>query len=167
MATTKTTGKRATSRNGSRAKSSTSRKNSGPKRSNSSRSSANGRQTKAASSGRSRSRASSQDKSAIAAAKDTAVDRSKGAGHAIADAASKVKTPLIAGGTALLGVAAGAAIKDRVGRKSKNPIKRMRGSSMPKLDLDTVKTTADRVSTYGQQASDIAAAVEKTRKKNG
>jgi len=35
-----------------------------------------------------------------------------------------------------------------------------------KLDLDTVKSTADRVTAYGQQASDIAAAVEKTRKKN-
>jgi hypothetical protein len=43
----------------------------------------------------------------------------------------------------------------------------MRGASMPKLDLDTVKLAADRVSAYGQQASDMAAAVEKTRKKNG
>jgi hypothetical protein len=29
-----------------------------------------------------------------------------------------------------------------------------------------VKSAADRVSAYGQQASDIAGAIEKTRKKN-
>jgi hypothetical protein len=34
-----------------------------------------------------------------------------------------------------------------------------------KLDLNTVKSTADRVSAYGKQASDIAAAVERTRSK--
>jgi hypothetical protein len=43
----------------------------------------------------------------------------------------------------------------------------MRGASLPKLDLDTVKQAADRVSAYGQQASDIAAAVERTRNKKG
>jgi len=64
-------------------------------------------------------------------------------------------------------VAAGAAISGRLSGKSRNPITRMRGASMPKLDLDTVKLAADRISAYGQQASDIAAAVEKTRKKNG
>jgi len=75
-----------------------------------------------------------------------------------------------------MGAAAGAVINDRLAtNRSKNPLKRIRGVSMPKptakldlgkLDLDTVKSTADRVTAYGQQASDIAAAVEKTRKKN-
>ena len=37
---------------------------------------------------------------------------------------------------------------------------------LSKVDLDSVKSAAERVSAYGQQASDIAAAVEKTRKKN-
>jgi len=105
---------------------------------------------------------------------DTAVDKTRSAGHAVADAASKAKTPLIAGGTAIAGAAAGVVIKDRLGiKRSKNPLKRMGGMSMPslpksatKLDLDTVKKTAERVSAYGQQASDLAAAVEKTRKKN-
>jgi hypothetical protein len=32
--------------------------------------------------------------------------------------------------------------------------------------LGTVKSVADRVSAYGQRASDIAAAVEKTRNNN-
>ena len=35
-----------------------------------------------------------------------------------------------------------------------------------KLDFDQVKSAAERVSAYGQQASDIVAAIEKTRKKN-
>jgi hypothetical protein len=60
-------------------------------------------------------------------------------------------------------------------RSSKNPLRRLRGTSIPKsvrnadlskIDLDTVKKAAERVSAYGQQASDIAVAVEKTRKKN-
>jgi hypothetical protein len=149
MATTKTRSKRSTSRNGSRA---------------SSNSASKSRKTSASGS---RSRSSTQNKSTVESIKDTAVEQTKSAGSTIADVAGKAKTPLIAGGTAVLGVAAGAAINSRLSGKSKNPIKRMRGASMPKLDLDTVKQAADRVSAYGQQASDIAAAVEKTRKKNG
>jgi len=67
-------------------------------------------------------------------------------------------------------------LKDRLDSKgSRNPLRRMRGPSLPKsvrnadlskIDFDTVKKAAERVSAYGQQASDIAAAVEKTRKKN-
>ena len=159
MATTKTTSKRSTSRNGSRATSSSAGKGSASKRPTRS-SSTNSRSKK-------RSTSSSQNKSNVEAIKDTAVDQTKSAGATIADAAGKAKTPLIAGGTALLGVAAGAVINGRLSGKSRNPIKRMRGASMPKLDLDMVKLAADRVSAYGQQASDIAAAAEKTRKKNG
>ncbi len=159
MATTKTTSKRSTSRNGSRATSSSAGKGSASKRSTRN-SSTNSRSKK-------RSTSSSQNKRNVEAIKDTAVEQTKSAGATIADAAGKAKTPLIAGGTALLGVAAGAVINGRLSGKSRNPIKRMRGASMPKLDLDTVKMAADRVSAYGQQASDIAAAVEKTRKKNG
>lgn len=98
------------------------------------------------------------------------------AAHAISEAASKAKTPLIVGGTALAGAAAGAVVKDRLGTKrSRNPFSRLRGVSLPKptaklklgeLDLDKVKSAADRVSAYSQQASDIATAMEKTRKKN-
>ncbi len=70
-----------------------------------------------------------------------------------------------------MGVAAGAVLHGRLAaNRSKNPLKRLRGGSMPKpptkLDLGAVKSAAERVSAYGQQASDIAAAVEKTRKKN-
>ncbi len=103
--------------------------------------------------------------------KDTAVNGTKGGGRAVADAASKAKLPLIAGGTAIVGAATGVVLKDRLGAsKSKNPLNRLGGMSMPKsvakLDLDTVKSAADRVSAYGQQASDIASAIEKTRKES-
>ena len=89
--------------------------------------------------------------------------------RAVADLASKAKVPLIAGGTAIVGAAAGVVLKDRLGAgKSRNPLNRLGGMSMPKsvakLDLATVKSAADRVSAYGQQASDIAGAIEKTRK---
>jgi hypothetical protein len=81
------------------------------------------------------------------------------------------------GGTALVGAAAGAVIKDRFfgTKRSKNPLSRLHGVSLPRptgklnlseLDLDKVKSTAERVSAYSQQASDIATAVQKTRKKN-
>jgi hypothetical protein len=164
MATTNTRSKRSTSRNGSRATSASAGKDSASKRSTRS-SSTNSRSKKTSGTG-SRSTSSSQSKSNVEAIKDTAVQQTKSAGATIADAAGKAKTPLIAGGTALLGVAAGAAMNSRLSGRSRNPIKRMREASMPKLDLDTVKQAADRVSAYGQQASDIAAAVEKTRKKN-
>jgi hypothetical protein len=104
---------------------------------------------------------------------NTVIARTKSAGHAVADAASKAKTPLIAGGTAIAGAAVGAVVRDRLNGSSKGPIRRLRGASLPKparnlrkVDLDTVKTFADRMSAYGRQASDIAEAVERTRKKN-
>lgn len=120
---------------------------------------------------RSQSRPSAPSRNGAGSIKDTAIDGTKAAGSAVATALSKAKTPLIAGGTALVGIAAGAAIQGRMAAsRSKNPLKRLRGVSMPKpaakLDLGAVKSAAERVSAYGQQASDIAAAVEKTRKKN-
>jgi hypothetical protein len=166
MAATNTRSKRSTSRNGSRATSTSGGRGSASKRTGRS-SSANSRSKRTSGTGRRRSTSNSQSRSNVEAMKDTAVEQTKRAGTTIADAAGKAKTPLIAGGTALLGVAAGAAMNHRLSGKSKNPIKRLRGASPRKLDLETVKQAADRVSAYGQQASDIAAAVEKTRKKNG
>ena len=118
-----------------------------------------------------KSRSTGQSRNGVKSLKDTVVDGTKASGRAAADVASKAKVPLIAGGAAIVGAAAGVVLKDRVGpSKSKNPLKRLDGMSMPKsvakLDLDTVKSAADRVSAYGQQASDIAGVIEKTRQKN-
>lgn len=154
---TATRGKSTTSRNGSKAKTSASR----------ARSSSTSTKRRS-----SQSKPRAQSKNGAGSVKDTAVERTKAAGHAIAGAASKAKTPLIAGGTALAGAAVGAVVKDRVD-SSKGPLKRLRSSSLAKpaknlgkLDAGRVKSVADRVTTYGQRASDIASAVEKTSKKN-
>ena len=186
--TAKTTRKKAPSRNGSSSASSRARKSGSTKRP-SSRASSNGtasRTRKPAStsakkksgstSARSKPQSNAQSRNGLASAPGVAVEKAKGAAHAISNAASKAKTPLVVGGTALVGAAAGAVVKDRLGKKrSRNPLNRLRGVSLPKpttklnlseLDLDKVKRTGERVSAYGQQASDIATAMEKTRKKN-
>jgi hypothetical protein len=179
---TKTTTRSSKSRNGSRAtgsgKSAASKRTSSKsssKRSSTNGSRANGSRAKSTSK-QPQSRPTARSRNGAGSIKDTAIDQTKAAGLAVADAASKAKTPLIAGGTALVGAAVGVVVKDRlVAKRSNNPLKRLRGVSMPKpatkldlskLDLDTVKSAAERVSAYGQQASDIATAVEKTRKKN-
>ncbi len=144
---------------------------------NSSRRSSNGSRAKGASASRSRSRAqsrSAQNRNGDGSIAHTAIDQAKTSGRAVADAAAKAKTPLIAGATALVAAAGGAVIKSRLGagNSKKSPLKRLGGSKhmakldLGKLDLDTVKTLATQMKLYGQQASDIADAVEKTRKKN-
>jgi hypothetical protein len=159
--------KGSTSRSGPKA----SKKSGAAKRSTSKRGSANGSQATSTTQSRSKSQSTGQSRNGAESFKDTVVDGTKAGGRAVADVASKARVPLIAGGTAIVGAAAGVVLKDRLGAsKSKNPLKRLGGMSMPKsaakLDLDTVKSAAERVSAYGQQASDIAGAIEKTRKKN-
>jgi hypothetical protein len=157
------------------------------------------------------------------------------AGNAVTSAARKLKTPAIAAGAGLAGVAGGIALArgsrkkllgvslpngrtarsasknlgnvaknlgafaERTGRvaeqvrvaseaigesntRSKSPVEvvlegltsrsqsRAGWYTVPrsaaKLDLDAVKSAAERVSVYGQQASDIVGAIEKTRKEN-
>ncbi len=178
--TAKRTPKKATSRNGSSSGSSASSKRSSAKRSGS-RASSNGsasrtRKPASTSAKKSGSTSARTKPRATAQSGNGAVEKAKGAAHVVSEAASKARIPLIAGGTALVGAAAGAVIKDRFGTKrSNNPLKRLRGVSLPsptsrlnlsELDLDKIKNTAERVNAYSQQASDIATAMEKTRKKN-
>jgi hypothetical protein len=172
--------KRSNSRSSTRQKATGSSRSTSAKRSNStssSRRSSNGSRAKGASASRSRSRAqsrSAQNRNGAGSIADTTLDKAKTSGRAVADAAAKAKTPLIAGATALVGAAGGAVIKSRLaaGNSKKSPLKRLGGSKqmakldLGKLDLDTVKTIATQMKNYGQQASDIAEAVEKTRKKN-
>lgn len=184
----KSTNKKARSRNGSSPRSSSSTRNGSgsAKRSTSQRAgSSRTRAKQGSSSTRARSkstRAGTKSRSGAHAGNgaasfaSAAVEKTKSVGGTISEAASKAKTPLIAGGTALVGAAAGAVVKDRLEKsRSKGPLQQLRGISLPKpsgklnlakLDLEKVKSVADRVSAYGQQASDIASAAEKTRKKN-
>lgn len=164
------TGKRSgpsrSSSNG-RAKSTGTRAKSSGSRAKSSNGRAKSSSGRAKSSSASRTRSTAQSRNGSASFAETAMDKAKTTGHTVADAASKAKTPLIAGGTALAGVAAGALIKSRAGANEKSPLKKLGGMRpAANIDLDTIKTVADRVTAYGQQASDIADAVEKTRKKN-
>ena len=172
--------KSSNSRSDTRQKATGSSRSTSAKRSNStssSRRSSNGSRANGASASRSRSRAqsrSAKNRNGAGSIADTAIDKAKTSGRAVADAAAKAKTPLIAGATALVGAAGGAVIKSRLeaGNSKKSPLKRLGGSKqmakldLGKLDLDTVKTVATQMKVYGQQASDIADAVEKTRKKN-
>ena len=116
-----------------------------------------------------RSTKSRSSNSTSAASKNGATGKLSSAGHTVAEAASKAKTPLIAGGAALAGAAGGILVKNRAG-SSRGPLSKL--PSMPsvnlsKVDLETVKSAAERVSSLSRQAADIADAAEKTRKKNG
>jgi signal recognition particle GTPase len=94
------------------------------------------------------------------------------AGAKAGEIASKAKTPLLAGGAAVAGLAGiaagGIAMKNR--NSSRNPLKKIGTPSIPKsvkkFDLDTVSSTAKRVGKIGQQVGDVAEAAEKARKKS-
>ena len=159
--------KSSKSRSGTRQKATGSSRSTSAKRSNSTSSSRRSSKRRANSQ-------SAKNRNGAGSIADTAIDKAKTSGRAVADAAAKAKTPLIAGATALVGAAGGAVIKSRLeaGNSKKGPLKRLGDSKqmakldLGKLDLDTVKTLATQMKVYGQQASDIADAVEKTRKKN-
>jgi hypothetical protein len=112
-------------------------------------------------------------KSTSAAGQNGVPSKLGSAGETVAEAASKAKTPLIAGGAAVAGAVGGVLVKNRI-NASRGPMQKLRRVSLPrpsraltrKFDLGTVRSTAERVGSLSQQAADIAAAAEKTRKKN-
>ena len=89
------------------------------------------------------------------------------AGGTVAQIASKAKTPLIAAGAVLAGVAGGLALRSQ-NHKSRNPLKKMSAPSidLSKIDLDSLTSAAQRVGKIGQQVGDVAEATEKARKKH-
>jgi hypothetical protein len=143
------------------------------------RSSANSTAARNGRSSGSKARSSRGSGRKAASSRNGASSAVSSAGQTVAAAASKAKTPLIAGGAALAGAAGTLLIKNRMSTP-KGPIQKLRAASLPKpslpkfngeflnnLDLGRVKSTAERVSSLGQQAADIAAAAEKTNKKHG
>jgi hypothetical protein len=137
------------------------------------RSSSNSRNSKSrGTNNRSSNSRSTKSRSAngkAAASRNGASAKLSSAGQTVGEAVSKAKTPLMAGGAVLAGAAAGALAKSRVDA-SKGPMRKL--PSMPslnlsKVDLETVKSVAERVGSLSRQAADIADAAEKTRKKNG
>ncbi len=95
------------------------------------------------------------------------------AGGKVAELASKAKTPLLAGGAALAGIAGGVALKSR--DQLRRPLNGLRSVSLPKsfknvdlgkVDLDAVMDAARQVRSLGEQVGDVVDAAEKTRKKH-
>ena len=91
------------------------------------------------------------------------------AGGTVAQIASKAKTPLVAAGAVLAGIAGGLAMRSQ-NHKSRNPLKKMSAPSITdsigKIDLDSLTSAAQRVGKIGQQVGDVAEAAEKARKKH-
>jgi hypothetical protein len=164
---TSSTGSRSTSRNG----------RSGSSRSSASRSSKTTRNRNAT---RARNGASTASKTKVAelAAKakpqaEKVPDAVRKTGGKVSDVASKAKTPLLAGGAALAGLAGGVALKSRTANR--RPIKKLRSRSLPKslknidlgkVDLDAITDAARRVRSIGEQVGDVADAADKARKKH-
>jgi hypothetical protein len=86
----------------------------------------------------------------------------------VTELASKAKTPLLAGGAALAGIAGGVALKSRT--ESKRPTKRFRAVQLPKslknVDLDQLIEAGRRVRSIGEQVGDVADTADKTHKKH-
>jgi hypothetical protein len=91
----------------------------------------------------------------------------------VGDFASKAKTPLVAGGAALAGIAGGVALKSRT--ENKRPVGKLKTRKLPeslrnidlsKVDLDAVTKAAKRIASVGEQVGDVADAADKTRKKH-
>ena len=146
---------------------SSSRNGSSSKASSSSRRgrSSNGSQTqrKRSSASSTRSRAKSTGRSAARSGTGAVSN----AGGTVAQIASKAKTPLVAAGAVLAGVAGGLAMRSQ-NHKSRNPLKKMSAPSidLSKIDLDSLTSAAQRVGKIGQQVGDVAEAAEKARKKH-
>jgi hypothetical protein len=90
-------------------------------------------------------------------------------GGKVAELASKAKTPLLAGGAAIAGIAGGVALKSRNG-SSRRPLKALRSVSLPKslkhVDLEQVIEVGRQVRAIGEQVGDVADTAAKTRKKH-
>ena len=125
----------------------------------------------------SKSRSSSSGNGAVgklSEARDSVVSGAKGAGETVAEVSAKARTPLMAGGAALAGIAGGLAAR-RLGGRSKNPLQRAlsksplsgKGVDLSKLDLQTLTSAGRRVGSLGQQIGEISKAVEEGRKKGG
>jgi hypothetical protein len=164
---TSSTGSRSTSRNG----------RSGSSRSSTSRSS---KTTPKRNSTRSRNGASSAPKTKVAeiAAKakpqaEKVPETVRKTGGKVTNVAAKAKTPLLAGGAALAGLAGGLVLKSRT--ENKRPIGKLRTRALPKslknidlgkVDLEAITDAGRRIRSIGEQVGDVADAAEKTRKKH-
>ena len=156
-----------------RKRTSTTRRGSAGSRNGSSKTSkARNRNTSA----KSRNGSSKASKSAVAelAAKaKPQAEKVKRTGDMVSQVAAKVKTPLIAGGAALAGLAGGVALKSRT--ENRRPVEKLRMRALPKafrsldlgkVDLKQLAEMGRKVRSIGEQVGDVADAADKTRKKH-
>lgn len=131
--------------------------------------------TRATSSGTRAKASASRAKSSASRAKSSGESAVSKAGSKVGEFASKAKTPLLAGGAALAGIAGGVAMKNR--SNSRSAFKKLSGPSMSmpkslkkidlgKIDFETITSAAQRAGKIGQQVGDVAEAAEKARKKS-
>ena len=81
----------------------------------------------------------------------------RAAGKAVSAATSRARTPLIAGGAALAGLAGGLALINRA--RNGSGLGR-RSSKDGAFDLDSIASAAKRLSSFGDQVGVIASAVQ-------
>jgi hypothetical protein len=86
----------------------------------------------------------------------------------VSNLASKAKTPLLAGGAALAGVAGGIALKSRTA--SKRRPSRFASVQLPKalknIDVEQMIDAGRQVRAIGEQVGDVADTAARTRKKH-
>ena len=109
----------------------------------------------------------------LAAKAKPQAEKVKRTGDRVSHAAAKAKTPLIAGGAALAGLAGGVALKSRT--EHRRPVEKLRTRALPKslrnidlskVDLHKIAEIGHRMRSIGEQVGDLADAAEKTRKKH-
>lgn len=175
---TKSSGKRSgSSRSSSRSGSSSTKASSRSRRRSSNGSRAKGSTSRSQASRKRSSGATSRARSTGRGAASAGRAAPSKAGGTVAQVASKAKTPLLAGGAALAGIAGALVMRDR--NKTRNPLKKMSAPSMPKgmskslskvdlskVDIESLTSAGRRVGKIGQQVGAVAEATDWARKKN-
>jgi len=113
---------------------------------------------------------SSNGQTRVKAVKQTVEGSTKEAGQAVGKAASKAKTPLLAGGAALAGAAGGLALSAMRSRQSQSH--KVLGMKMPqpkrvKVRSRDVARAAKEVGTFGQHVGELATEMRHAREANG
>jgi hypothetical protein len=171
--TAKTTRKPATRPKGSSSGSSSSNKSGSAKRS-SSRARSNGSASRtsklaprsakksSSTSARSKPRPNAQSRNGLASVPGVAVEKTKGAAHGISEAAAKAKTPALAAGAGLAGLAGGLALAHRTTQKRILGVPMPNGGTAHAVSKNLAKT-AENVGSFGEGMGSLAAEIRRVR----
>jgi hypothetical protein len=112
---------------------------------------------------RASSSSASNGRGRVQAVKGAVSGGAQEAGHVVGEAASKAKTPLLAGGAALAGLAGGVAIGARGMRQRKVMGVPMPRRSAMKKSTKNLASAAKDVGKFGQQVGELSGEVRRTR----